>query len=376
MTQILTRCQGDCYVVNRDEGLTAVDFGGGDVATAGVIGRSEGQREKRYGQMYSSLSKADSAARSPATTSSTLLQPQLHSSCRRPSYSSHFLPCILLYCRRQRLILLLPYLLVAPLSLVPVTSPLPRAPVKRSLPSLYGNHHSQNVASALPVESTSKGHYPSSLAPSICYVPSPPSSVLLLLPNCLYHRRCPLATSQATPTAPLLLHIAADSMESSGLRPPARRRSVPLWQQPPTAALAFDLHISLLPPLSYGLAAQVAVAVAILLFPLPHLICTTQLVVSASTNNYIDLLCRGLPFLIKDGRHFLPTQPQLLPQAIRDQLDFWLLAVVHPWPRHLYSHTGSAAALILLWGALAARPSPAYDRVALPRGLFWLLRMS
>ncbi|RWW67003.1 hypothetical protein BHE74_00025581 [Ensete ventricosum] len=47
MTQIMTRCQGDRYVVNRGEGLTAVDFGRGDVATAGVIGRSEGQREKR-----------------------------------------------------------------------------------------------------------------------------------------------------------------------------------------------------------------------------------------------------------------------------------------------------------------------------------------
>ncbi|RWW67002.1 hypothetical protein BHE74_00025582 [Ensete ventricosum] len=73
-------------------------------------------------EMYSSLSKADNAARSPAMTSSTLLQPQLHSSSRRPSHSSHFLPCILLYYHRQRLILLSPYLPVAPLSLVPVAT--------------------------------------------------------------------------------------------------------------------------------------------------------------------------------------------------------------------------------------------------------------
>ncbi|RRT47885.1 hypothetical protein B296_00035908, partial [Ensete ventricosum] len=39
---IFTRC-----VVNRGEGLTTVDFSGGDAATAGAIGRSEGQREKR-----------------------------------------------------------------------------------------------------------------------------------------------------------------------------------------------------------------------------------------------------------------------------------------------------------------------------------------
>ncbi|RWV80516.1 hypothetical protein GW17_00058202 [Ensete ventricosum] len=45
--QILTRCQGDRCVVNGGEGLTAVDFGGGDTATVGVIGRSEGQRDKR-----------------------------------------------------------------------------------------------------------------------------------------------------------------------------------------------------------------------------------------------------------------------------------------------------------------------------------------
>ncbi|RWW68812.1 hypothetical protein BHE74_00023637 [Ensete ventricosum] len=47
ITKIFTRCQGDRCVVNRGEGLTAVDFGGGDAATAGAIGRSEGQREKR-----------------------------------------------------------------------------------------------------------------------------------------------------------------------------------------------------------------------------------------------------------------------------------------------------------------------------------------
>ncbi|RZS08595.1 hypothetical protein BHM03_00039585 [Ensete ventricosum] len=45
--EILTRYQGDCCVVNHGEGLTAVDFDGGDAATAGAIGRSEGQREKR-----------------------------------------------------------------------------------------------------------------------------------------------------------------------------------------------------------------------------------------------------------------------------------------------------------------------------------------
>ncbi|RWW00008.1 hypothetical protein GW17_00037057 [Ensete ventricosum] len=44
---IFTRCQGDRCVVNRDEGLTTVDFSGGDAATTGAIGRSEGQREKR-----------------------------------------------------------------------------------------------------------------------------------------------------------------------------------------------------------------------------------------------------------------------------------------------------------------------------------------
>ncbi|RWV94118.1 hypothetical protein GW17_00043379 [Ensete ventricosum] len=37
----------DRCVVNRGEGLTTVDFSGGDAATAGAIGRSEGQREKR-----------------------------------------------------------------------------------------------------------------------------------------------------------------------------------------------------------------------------------------------------------------------------------------------------------------------------------------
>ncbi|RRT60139.1 hypothetical protein B296_00043741 [Ensete ventricosum] len=46
--QILTRCQENYCVVNRNEGLTVVDFSGGDAATAGAIGRSEGQREKRY----------------------------------------------------------------------------------------------------------------------------------------------------------------------------------------------------------------------------------------------------------------------------------------------------------------------------------------
>ncbi|RWW58927.1 hypothetical protein BHE74_00034172 [Ensete ventricosum] len=39
----------DHCVVNRGEGLTAVDFDGGDAATAGAIGRSEGQREKHSG---------------------------------------------------------------------------------------------------------------------------------------------------------------------------------------------------------------------------------------------------------------------------------------------------------------------------------------
>ncbi|RZS22672.1 hypothetical protein BHM03_00055484 [Ensete ventricosum] len=48
--QIFTRCQGDRCVVDRDEGLTTIDFGGGDAATAGAIGRSEGQREKRCGR--------------------------------------------------------------------------------------------------------------------------------------------------------------------------------------------------------------------------------------------------------------------------------------------------------------------------------------
>ncbi|RWW21613.1 hypothetical protein BHE74_00050060 [Ensete ventricosum] len=45
--QILTRCQRDRCVVNGGEGLTVVDFGGGDTAMVGVIGRSEGQRDKR-----------------------------------------------------------------------------------------------------------------------------------------------------------------------------------------------------------------------------------------------------------------------------------------------------------------------------------------
>ncbi|RZS28729.1 hypothetical protein BHM03_00062368 [Ensete ventricosum] len=39
---IFTRCQGDRCVVNRDEGLTTVDFGGGDAATTGAIGRLKG----------------------------------------------------------------------------------------------------------------------------------------------------------------------------------------------------------------------------------------------------------------------------------------------------------------------------------------------
>ncbi|RRT57327.1 hypothetical protein B296_00043952 [Ensete ventricosum] len=47
MIQIFTRCQGDHCVVNLGEGLTTVDFGGGDAATTGVISRSERQREKR-----------------------------------------------------------------------------------------------------------------------------------------------------------------------------------------------------------------------------------------------------------------------------------------------------------------------------------------
>ncbi|RWW46651.1 hypothetical protein BHE74_00047446 [Ensete ventricosum] len=47
-SSILTRCQGDRCVVNCGEGLTLVDFGGGDVATTRAISRSERQREKRY----------------------------------------------------------------------------------------------------------------------------------------------------------------------------------------------------------------------------------------------------------------------------------------------------------------------------------------
>ncbi|RRT37664.1 hypothetical protein B296_00024294 [Ensete ventricosum] len=46
-TYIFTRCQGDRYIVNRGEGLTTIDFSGGDAATARAIDRSEGQREKR-----------------------------------------------------------------------------------------------------------------------------------------------------------------------------------------------------------------------------------------------------------------------------------------------------------------------------------------
>ncbi|RRT42179.1 hypothetical protein B296_00055411 [Ensete ventricosum] len=44
---IFTRCQRDRCVVNRGEGLTTIDFSGGDAATTGAISRSEGQREKR-----------------------------------------------------------------------------------------------------------------------------------------------------------------------------------------------------------------------------------------------------------------------------------------------------------------------------------------
>ncbi|RZR88869.1 hypothetical protein BHM03_00016518 [Ensete ventricosum] len=44
--QILTQCQGDRCFVNRGEGLTTVDFGGGDVVMVGAICKSEGQREK------------------------------------------------------------------------------------------------------------------------------------------------------------------------------------------------------------------------------------------------------------------------------------------------------------------------------------------
>ncbi|RWV88283.1 hypothetical protein GW17_00049647 [Ensete ventricosum] len=36
-----------CCLLRNLEDLTTVDFGGGDAATAGAIGRSEGQREKR-----------------------------------------------------------------------------------------------------------------------------------------------------------------------------------------------------------------------------------------------------------------------------------------------------------------------------------------
>ncbi|RWW77420.1 hypothetical protein BHE74_00014426 [Ensete ventricosum] len=57
--QILTRCQGDRCVVNDGEGLTAVDFGGGDIATVGVIGRSEGQRDKRCADAIVVVHKED-----------------------------------------------------------------------------------------------------------------------------------------------------------------------------------------------------------------------------------------------------------------------------------------------------------------------------
>ncbi|RRT73999.1 hypothetical protein B296_00015304 [Ensete ventricosum] len=51
-TPILTRCQGNRCVVNRSEGLTAVDFGGGDAVTVGAIDRSKRQREKRCGRRF------------------------------------------------------------------------------------------------------------------------------------------------------------------------------------------------------------------------------------------------------------------------------------------------------------------------------------
>ncbi|RWW74584.1 hypothetical protein BHE74_00017474 [Ensete ventricosum] len=57
LTGILTRYQGDHCVVNSGEGLTAIDFDGGDVAMAGAIGRSEGQREKRCEQRKQRMSE-------------------------------------------------------------------------------------------------------------------------------------------------------------------------------------------------------------------------------------------------------------------------------------------------------------------------------
>ncbi|RRT75671.1 hypothetical protein B296_00015201 [Ensete ventricosum] len=42
--------EGDRYIVNHDEGLTTIDFDGGDAATAWAIDRSEGKREKRCGR--------------------------------------------------------------------------------------------------------------------------------------------------------------------------------------------------------------------------------------------------------------------------------------------------------------------------------------
>ncbi|RZS14802.1 hypothetical protein BHM03_00046544 [Ensete ventricosum] len=103
-------------------------------------------------EMYSSLSKADNAARSPAMTSSTLLQPQLHSSSRRPSHSSHFLPCILLYYHRQRLILLSPYLPVAPLSLVPVATSSTKSTCKGHHPSSLGDPPGRRLSFSLGEE--------------------------------------------------------------------------------------------------------------------------------------------------------------------------------------------------------------------------------
>ncbi|RWV99161.1 hypothetical protein GW17_00037938 [Ensete ventricosum] len=42
--------EGDRYIVNHGEGLTTIDFGGGDAAIVGAIDRSEGKREKRCGR--------------------------------------------------------------------------------------------------------------------------------------------------------------------------------------------------------------------------------------------------------------------------------------------------------------------------------------
>ncbi|RWW42817.1 hypothetical protein BHE74_00051589 [Ensete ventricosum] len=48
--------EGDRYIVNHDEGLTTIDFDGGDAATAWAIDRSEGKREKRCGRRLAVLS--------------------------------------------------------------------------------------------------------------------------------------------------------------------------------------------------------------------------------------------------------------------------------------------------------------------------------